>query len=253
MSAKHLLTDEMVAVSNGWTDKKAAAHGAILATPMLASLVPLVRVAHKGILAVAPQPTNPRVQAIMVEEGQVDGRHDALIRGTHGLLTALAQFVMDPATAKAFLELRDSLLPDGLASQQKTYRAEAGQGERLEARLTPALKKRLAGIPVLDSTLGAFVTELLAKAARLGKLEEEKTSLTGPAGESEGAATVAARNQWIRTTNAFVANGELAGLDEATDHAIFGAYRQALKKAEQRAAGAAPDAPADPAAPAPAP
>ena len=47
-----------------------------------------------------------------------------------------------------------------------------------------------------------------------------------------------ARLRWVRSVNAILANAELIGVDEATDHLLFAALRAAERTADNRACGA---------------
>src|SRR5262249_4207042 len=81
---------------------------------------------------------------------------------------------------------------------------------------------------------------------KLGTLEDEKARLPSSAsgqGPGAGMTLLAARNQWVRVVNAFVANGELAELDEETAKLIFGPLRAAEKAADRRDRGGGAKAP----------
>lgn len=244
MAFKRLYFEEMLQLSGTWIDPTSEAHLAILATPDLAPTIPHVTAAHNLLASLAqPAQEDPRLAEIIKEESALDPRHDDLLRGTHGLLTGAALLLGEGGGE--LLALRDTLIPDGLESTQKSYRAEAGQAAQLAARLTPALRTQLASIVVdpkdTKKTLESFVNELLKIGARLGALEDDKGRLQ-PApsehGNGRGAALLAARNQWVRVANALVANNALAGLDAETDKLIFGPLRAADKAAERRGKGA---------------
>lgn len=238
MAVKRLTTEEMVQASGPWVTEGSDARKAIVAVPVLQGLLPRVDAAHKALLEAQPGPNNPRLAALQTEEQTLDLEHDTLIRGTHMLLTALSLLSGSPEAAEQLLRLRDFLLPQGLEVTQSTYRAEAGAGELLKKRLADdaSLKKQLKEIPVhhAKQSLWTVVEGWLARANRLGELENERAQIAPPNGPSDGARLVAARNQWIRAVNALVANGELAELDATTDRLIFGALRLAEKAADRR-------------------
>lgn len=251
MAFKRLASEEMLQLSGTWVDPESKAHQAILATPDLAPSLPRFTAAHK-LLAKLTQPgiEDPRLAAIVAEEGIVDPRHDDIIRGAHGLLTSAALLL--GADGAALLALRDILFPDGLSSTQKSYRAESGQAAQLAKRLTPALRAQLASIVVgpkgEKKTLEQFVDELITLGARLGVLEDEKARLQpgpGEPGPGVGAGILAARNQWVKLANALIANSEVAGLDAETDKLILGPLRAAEKAADRREAKAPAGAKAD--------
>jgi hypothetical protein len=243
MAYKRLATEEMVQVSSPWVKDGTEARKAILAVPLMASVLPKVEAAHQGLHAAQPGGENPRLAELQKEAFEEDQRHDTVVRGIHTYLTGLATLSGD--TGGELLQLRDFLLPEGLEAIQKSYRAEAGAGDLLQTRLgeNPGVKKQLKDIPVLKKNLAHYVDQWLASARRLGSLEDERAQIVlGPAGPSDAENLVKARHQWIRAVNALVANAELAGLDPAADRLIFGPLHLAEKAADRR--GKLPVAPA---------
>jgi hypothetical protein len=113
----------------------------------------------------------------MAEEAQLDIRHDTIIRGVWGTLTSLAELIGGDAGTD-ILALRDTILPEGLGSQLKTYRAEAGQAAQLADRMTPAIKAKtdaiLLGQAPNAKPLTTFVDEWIAIGKQLGALEDER-------------------------------------------------------------------------------
>jgi hypothetical protein len=259
MALKRLSSEEMIHASSTWIDTKSKAHKAILASPELTHFLPRLSATHAA-LATAAQPgtDDPRQSAISAEEDTIDARHDDIIRGTYMLLTGAGYLLGMSGAGAPMVTLRDALIPDGLSSVQKTYRAEAGQAAQLSDRLTPDKKAEVEAILVgpkgHKKTLAGFVEEWIGLGKQLGALEDEKGRLQATAaadpGTAGGAALLKARNQWVRVVNALVANGELAELDSDTDALIFGPLRAAEKLADRRAAKPAQ---AEPAAGAPAP
>ena len=79
---------------------------------------------------------------------------------------------------------------------------------------------------------------MISLARQLGELEDEKARLLDKPDMSAAMAIVTARNLWIRTVNAFLANADLAGLTEGQDKLIFGPLRRAEKTADTRARNA---------------
>jgi len=244
MALKYLQTEEMLQISGNWVEPQSDAHTAILAVPELATKLPRAEDTHKA-LAVAAQPSkNPRIAEISVQQSALDQRHDALIRGAFGFLTSLAEILGGEDGAK-YIELRDVLIPDGLTSLQKTYRAEAGQAKQLEERLTEALKARTDAIIVgpkqNPKTLTAVLQEWIALGKQLGELEDEKGKLLAQeADASTGAVLVAARNRWIRVVNSILADAELVELAAESYAIVFGPLRDAERKADARARSAKP-------------
>lgn len=239
MAYKYLRAEEMLQVSSTWIDPQSPARAAILANADLAGKLPRIEEAHAGLAAAAQPARLPRLNAISAEEASLDVRHDSIIRGVFGLLTATAE-MLDGEAAAELMALRDILVPEGLSSVQKTYRAEAGQAAQLEARLTPAVVARtdaiLVGQGPSQKSLTHYLQEWIAIGKKLGGLEDEKGRLAEQqADASSGLSLVKARNRWIRVVNALVADGELAELPAPTDTWVFGPLRDAEKKAILRA------------------
>lgn len=237
MALKRLSTEEMVQLSGPWVTEGTEARDAILAVPEMAGVLPKVEAAHGALHGVQPTAEDPRLARLQEEAAEEDVQHDTLVRGMHMYLTSLALLSGSSTTADSLLQLRDFLLPDGLETMQKSYRAEAGAGDLLKTRLSDdaGAKKQLKKIPVLEKHLGQYVDMLLARAKRLGELEDERARIVNaPASPSDGARLMLARNQWIRAVNALVANADLAELDGDKSRLVFGALRLVEKKADRR-------------------
>lgn len=240
MAYKNLDPEEQIQISGTLLDSSTKAGQAIAKIDELQPKLQKLRGVH-DILSVANQPPDdPRVKAIIAEEIEVDARHDAIIRGLWGFCTANAE-LLGGAAGTAFTGLRGTLLPDGLKSQLKTYRAEAGQAAQLGARMTKPWRVRtdaiLVGEPPGARPLTGYVDELIGLGKHLGELEDEKDAIQ--AAPSDGSALVNARNGWVRVMNALVADAELADLDPELDALLFGPLRAAEKKADERARNAA--------------
>ena len=244
MAFKNLQTEEMLQVSASWTDPPSPARAAILSIPDLSAKLARIDEIH-SILGAAAQPSkNPRLDEISAEEAKIDVRHDAIIRGAFGFLTSTAE-LLGGETGADLIQLRDILVPDGLPSLQKSYRAQAGQAQQLADRLTPAIKMRTSAILIghvpAQKSLTEYLEEWIALGKQLGEREDEKGRLLAEQSElATGSSLVKARNRWIRVVNAFVADGELAELAPATEALVFGPLRDAEKKADARARSAPP-------------
>ncbi|MDC3953146.1 hypothetical protein [Polyangium jinanense] len=242
MALKNLQTEEMLQVSATWVDPQSLARAAILGNPDLSAKLSRIDEIH-SILAAAAQPSkNPRLDEISAEQAKIDVRHDSIIRGIFGFLTATAE-LLGGETGADLIQLRDLLIPDGLPSVQKTYRAQAGQAQQLEGRLTPAIKARtnviFIGQGPAQTSLTEYLDEWIALGKQLGEREDERGRLLAEQSElASGMSLVKARNRWIRVVNAFVADGELAELAPATEALVFGPLRDAEKKADARARSA---------------
>jgi hypothetical protein len=239
MALKRLISEEMLQVSNGWIAPGAKGSKAILACPELAPLHPRLTAVHEGLAAVTqPTVTDPRLKKISEEEAEADGRHDEVIRGSHMLLTGISLLLGLGPDSATILATRDNLLPDGLESVNKTYRAEAGQAAQLSDRmgdLEPVLKNVIVGGTTPPRPLTHYVAEWIALGAKLGQLEDERARIQAtPSVVEGGSAVVDARNRWIRTANALLATAEMAELDPKVMAAIFGPMWAAEKTADRR-------------------
>jgi hypothetical protein len=247
MSRKRFTTNEMLQLSADWTNPDSDAHKAILASTDLAPSLPRIKTVHID-LASAAQPTalNPRLFEIIKEQTDLDDRHDDIIRGVYGFLTATAA-LLDNQDRVALITLRDLLIPDGLSSVQKSYLDEAGQATQLEPRLTPEIRAQLKKINVgpknKNHTLNEFIDEWIQLGKQLGTLEKEKALLapTQSDSPSTGMNLVAARNKWLRAVNLFIAIAEAAELDPKTDHIIFSSLRAAEAKSARRGRSTTPN------------
>jgi len=97
--------------------------------------------------------------------------------GVYGYLTAMAELI-GGEDGEELLVLRDRLSPDGLSSQQKTYRGQAGQATQLEDRLTPEVLAKtdafIVGQGPTAKPLTAYLKEWIAIGKQFGALEDEK-------------------------------------------------------------------------------
>lgn len=247
MAIKHIDPLEMIQISGKWEDPASEARAAILAVPDLVPLSGRMHLAHIALTAAVQPQKQALIKAIIAQQSGVDLRHDTILRGIWHFLGALAD-LLGGDHAIALLALRAELLPDGLSSTQKTYRAEAGQAAQLAGRLTPEIKATLASIIVGPASAGQslldFVHEWITHGATLGELEDKKVALQTPPEKSAAQTLLDAKNLWIRTMNALIANAELAGVDDETMQLVFGPLWAAETAADKRArskAGAEPE------------
>jgi len=255
MALKRLTSAEMVNVSTPWTTNGTPVRRTMQSIAVLAGLLPNVDTVHKQLLGARPVESDPRLAEITTEAAEVDARHDALVRGTDQVLSGAALLAGDGARAREIEAARSVLTPEGLGLVSTSYRNEAGAATVLKARLAkePGVKAVLASIVVdKKAPLTSFVNERIQVADKLGKLEDERAQLLSTRVVLDSTANVDARNAWIRTVNALLANAELADLTEDEYNTIFGALRQVEAKADRRgrAAPAEPTpGPADPSEP----
>lgn len=238
MAYKNLNLEEMHELSSAWLDPQSEGHKAILKVPILTSQLPLIEAAHKGVDDIMKPAEDPRVAEIIHEEVDRDRRHDSVIRGSHGVLTWMAELVGGDA-GDALIGLRDKLIPDGLMSTQKSYRAESTQAKKLDEALKPEVRKRTDSIAIGEGPtakpMTAYLEEWIKLGTTLGALEDEKGRLLAePEDEATAASAVNARNYWVRVVNLMVANADMVEIDTKDRAAIFGPLFDAEKKADAR-------------------
>lgn len=239
MNLKGLSTEEMVVISTSWVDKKTPAGKAIDDEPAYKTAMGIIADAHQKLHATQPQSDDPRLKEITEEAAATDLRHDALVRGIHGLLTSAALIhstLGNQEKADQYSGMLQVLLPEGLDAAQKTYLAQAGEAELVGSRLTPEHKKQLKQIDIAGVKLDTLVDDWRAAGRQLGELEKERASLViGTRTDKERDTELTARNLWIRGVKALVANAELGKLDPETDKLLFSQLRKAEADAERRA------------------
>lgn len=239
MSRKRLTTSEMLFISAEWLNPESPAHKAIIASSDLAPTLPRLQSAHQD-LSSAAQPTalNPRLFEIIKEQTDLDERHDDIIRGVFGILTATAA-LLGGSDGAQLISLRDHLIPDGLASVQKSYGAEAAEAALLASRITPEIRAQLdkfyVGPKSAQHKLSGYLDEWVQLGSKLGALETEKARLhSNDSHASTGTTLVGARNKWIRTVNLFLAVAEASELEYEIERVVFGPLQAAEAKADRR-------------------
>ena len=233
MALKRLSMEEMIQISTPWVNAGDAAGEALGKIPLLTALLPTLQSVHGMLFGLRAQRLDPKTQRLAQEASALDAKHDELVRGIHGALTLLASL---SEASDEILRLRDTLLPEGLSHTLKTYRGEAGHAAMVAAQLDTNAKASLKSLTLNDKSLMDLVQAWFDTAKQLGELEETRTRLNPPTGPS-AADINTARLRWVRTVNAILANAELIGVDEATDHLLFAALRAAEKTADNRARG----------------
>jgi hypothetical protein len=231
MAANTLTLNEMVHVTGAMTARPSEARAILERTPFLKPLLVALDAAHERVVSAMP-PSDNRVKELSVAAAGLDAVHDALASNLYGYLTNLSGLMNG---GPQLLDLRDELLPDGVAgATQVTYEAEAGYAERLAARLTPELSARLAAVPVCSRTLLDLVNEWIEAGQHLGQLEQERReALTELAARPVGAVNQA-RLEWVRTINAVRGVASMAGLSQSEHRTVFGLLEELEHKGDQR-------------------
>lgn len=239
MGYKNLKSEEMLQLSGSWLGDNPECHTAIRAIPLLAESLNVLAAVHTTLSTLLQPAPDPRLAAIIDDEARIDARLGALIRAVHGFLTVTSEFIGGDE-GRSFLKLRDFILPDGLTSQLKSYRAEAGAAAQLEDRLSPEVRATTDALQIgrgpTARTLTTYLDEWIALGKQLGQLENEKgTLLTAKASSGTSRPLLGARNAWGRVVTAMVTNGQLAELDRETETLIFAPLVDAERRADERA------------------
>lgn len=230
MGMSRLTIQEMSQITLPWVTVGEAARTAIEKNPLLASLLPPLLQAHESTYALRAQTDDPRSQFVSEQLAALDGRHDDLIRGMHGVLTSLALVSDAP---EEILDVRDFLFPDGLAHIKMTYRGEAEHAAQIVASMDDRYKARLQTITLYKTNLLNLTLEWLDVAKQLGALEEARSRMI-PLDAATAAEICSTRFAWMRVVNAVIANAKLAELDPDTDQLLFSALRTAIQIADVR-------------------
>ena len=251
MALRSLSLGEMIQISRAWVEA-GAAKTILDSIPEMKSVSRRLEEGHAALLAIQPEPEDPELARLTTEGAEVDARHDNLIRGVHGLLTALAALAAEPAQAEELTRLRDLLLPGGTGVVIRSYREEAGEGLRLAQRIGPVMGK-LTTIPIPGGNLMHAVNEWLACARRLGEIEDKRGEKAMKQTRAPGALEVSRlRDQWVRAARALESMLDMIGVEPAKQAVLLGPLREAEAAADRRASrrGAKKDDPATPSTPA---
>lgn len=254
MALKNLSSETMLALSTSWLDPgrgRKALEDHPRATHYLADLA----AAHSALLAASASPDAsalpPEMIALSAEETEVDTLHDRKVRGLHLVLTGLAELTDDRAEAARLLGARDTLFPDGISINQRSYLDEAGNVSAVARRLdsSPETRALLLHTPLPHGKkLDDEVLAWLDTGERLGKLEARRVGLLHDRDASRSGSKrgdlLRARNRWSRVTHAFLAAIDLDDHPgDALEKNFIRPLREAEAKADRRAApGPDPDA-----------
>jgi hypothetical protein len=212
-------------------------------------MLPKLDAAHEGLLGTQIRQSSAPLEAAREEiqdrQTATDGLHDRKMRGSIGLLTALADLTDDPAMAKRYEELRDNLCPIGLKGTTASYVAQAGAARLLPSRLNAEDQALLDSIPIPEGHLRDAVETWTNAALELEKLEAQKTELDKQIKDAPAVRpsdVQQARYRWLRAARALEVNLELAEVDDATTQAVLGPLHEAARKVDRRkpTAGARP-------------
>ncbi|MBI2379043.1 MAG: hypothetical protein HYV07_33920 [Deltaproteobacteria bacterium] len=244
MSLKGLSNEGMINISGAWLDERRS-KSAFMAVPEAAALVPALREAHDGILALA-QPVAPvgadttpddPASDLATEAAAADAIHDRKARGQHLVLTGLAELADDPAVAARLLSARDHILPKGLSIALMTHGEEAGNAAGVRQHLSDGVLGVLESVPSVEGrTLKDETLAWLDAGDELGRIETKRKAL---AVEEQGQAdrrpiANEARNRWIRVVSTIETILDLAPVTDEARRLLLKELEDAREKARQK-------------------
>lgn len=226
MALRDLSTAQMVERTAAILEPDSPARRVLSGVDGGAALLTQIQRAYDGLIAAQPPP-NTALAKLVQELALHDARHDACVRGLLGRLESEIVFAEDDESRGALEAVRDALFPSRASVVQVSYVDEAGEGKLREARITPAMRRLLGKLKLLDGRTGETIYGLLQSSARaLGEGEAKRAELGG-AGDVV-TKTHLARLQWMRVINSVSAFLAAEGIDERE---VLGAIRDAEVKA----------------------
>ncbi|MBN2528890.1 MAG: hypothetical protein JXR76_21040 [Deltaproteobacteria bacterium] len=182
--------------------------------PMTAGVVPLLVVAHNGLLGLksTDHAEKKQAEALAKEILALDKAHDERYRVLYTMLGALAQVA--GAERRKWLEhIRDTLMPEGLLGTKRTYMSEYGGTIAAAARITAEMADTLKEIVVEGQSLLDLFHSWIALGKRLGDLEHERYRIMDEAKQQrhQRGEVQKRRFRWVRTMNLLV---DLMELDD---------------------------------------
>ena len=242
MGYKDLTSAEMTTLSGDWIAEASEAGKVFRGTKKLSSVYQFIAEAHEGLGAsqVVGDSTNEReLQALAEKNAELDRRHDALVRCIWKMLNARADGAKTKERAALYLDTAKALFPDGAASTQVSYAAQAGNAELVEKRLKAEHKKLLLEIVTPDGPLSQHVSRWQKRARELGASDQERARLVAQkeAGVSKADAHNA-RIEWVRAVDVLVKTIRLAKLTPEQVELLTGPLTKAVDRATRRGKGA---------------
>lgn len=236
MSKRNLTTRTMLSVSGRWVDPEQE-KPILQRYPLTAALIPHLLKVHANLVVF--QRTSSEIQdeiaAVQKEQAAFDAEHDRKIRGVYGYLTALAELSDSESRARHYLDIRDTLLPDGLRAVQRSYMDQAGEIPLLKGRLDEQALRALADLTTPEGPLNLHVQAWIKAATRLSDLERKRMDLLERSpGDTRKSDVQRARNDWIRVANGLRANLLLDDASVEHMHRVFRYLDVAEAKADRR-------------------
>ena len=239
MVLKYFTVQQMKEVSRHWTEP-GEARELLASFPQTKGLLGDLERVSAGLLEYAPTPiAAKRVEELRDLEQLTDEEYDSLLRGNFYTFAAQINYAPNKDVATRLLNLRESLLPGGLAGTQRTLREESGAAFLLEEKFTQETKTVLTEIPVGGglSLFDKFQQQVEA-GKKLGLLEDQKEEAVKDASlEPKGPTDAEVRRShmdWIAVVRVFESAVALANPDVASRNKLLGPLQQAAVIAKQR-------------------
>lgn len=239
MALRNLSSPVMVSISTDWLDPERM-RPILERYRLTGALLPFLAEVHENLIQRnrAISLTQSVLADLQRELAELDAHHDRKIRGIFGTLTAFAELADDAEKARAYLDLRGRLLPNGLRAVSRSYMDQSGEVLLLEARLDAASIETLREIPSPAGTLLDEVKAWIRLGREIGDLDMKRTSLTRHRlpGDTTQADVARARNEWIRLAHMLRSSLSLDGAEPEVIEKVFALVDHEEAKADRRQA-----------------
>ncbi len=204
--------------------------------PTLSWALPLLEVILDDLVAVE---RDPRAELEVARQTATasDASFDDYTRGLYWLCKGIAGILRARGAgteASAIDDLRDALLPAGMAPVNWSYVEEAAEADRVEGRLLPRHRDIMARTSVLGVAFDALVGEWQASARELGEADRARTDIEADMIEVRAPALSRTRRRWMDLIQAMRAAGAL--LDAGEQARIFRKLDESEARADARVA-----------------
>lgn len=252
MALKNRSNETMIRLSAAWLDPKQEARREIERIAVLAALLPVIESAHADMVAthrVGGGSVAGALAGLTRQADELDQLHDRKARGIYHALTGMAELAEAPELRQSLLDLRDLLLPRGLATTLIGYVAAAGNAQATAQRVGEKEHAALKRVKTVEGrSLDDELHAMLDAGKRLGGLDAERAALERKdPGEVTKADAARARIRWIQAANALRANFRLAtNVPEEAAAKIFNPLDEAEARAGRKSRKPEPPPPTDP-------
>ncbi len=237
MDLRMLPTGAMTALTTSWLDEQIEQFRSI---PEIAGLEQMVRNAHEQLLKVdEPDRADEARRKISAQEAEVDRQHDRLLRTIWNRLSAEIDWfetIYPKGRHKhdTLVQIRDRLLPEGLAWNLRSYLEESGNALKAVESLSDPDKALLQSIAVGEESVLDTVHRWAKAADELGDLERRKAMLTNM--QVDAPNEYEARLAWMRAANAVLYMLDLTSADPLVVEIIRKPVLEAVAAANRREA-----------------